>query len=114
MSSIRRPSLLDRDDTYALEMIGNDSVYQFFLSKSWLGWAFALATMGVQIWMLFQFVKGAEFNLPDDNSDQVYTWVCPRDKAECENKADLDWQGWAVFVILMAAHLLKDIINGGK
>ena len=33
---------------------------------------------------------------------------------ECEDKADLTWQGWMIFGILMVAHLLKDLINGFK
>mmetsp|Transcript_40046 Transcript_40046/g.68319 ORF Transcript_40046/g.68319 Transcript_40046/m.68319 type:complete len:268 (-) Transcript_40046:79-882(-) len=64
--------------------------------------------------MLFIFVEGAEFDLADDNTDLVYTWKCPRDQIECDNKADLTGTGWMVFGFLMATHLLKDIINGCK
>jgi len=97
---------ISRNNAKAIEAIGNDSVYKFFLSKSLLGWAIALATMAIQIWILFIFVEGAEFNLTDDNSDFVYTWKCPRDKEECDNKTDLDEAGWAAFgILLMAAHL---------
>ena len=56
-SSIRRPSLSIRDQIYAWNVIGDDSVYQFMLGKSWMGWAIALVTMGLQIWLLFVFVK---------------------------------------------------------
>ena len=56
-SSIRRPSVSIRDQIYAWNVIGDDSVYQFMLGKSWMGWAIALVTMGLQIWMLFVFVK---------------------------------------------------------
>ena len=56
-SLIRQPSQSMRDQIYAWNVIGDDSVYQFLLGKSFLGWAIALVTMGLQIWMLFVFVK---------------------------------------------------------
>ena len=56
-ASIRRPSQSRRDQTYALDAVGADSVYQFLLGKSYLGWVIALVTMGLQIWMLFVFVN---------------------------------------------------------
>ena len=56
-SSMRRPSLSIRDQMYALDAVGDDSVYQFLLGKSRIGWMIALVTMGAQIWILFVFVK---------------------------------------------------------
>jgi len=44
----------------------------------------------------------------------VYTWKCSRDTDQCWDTADLDWQGWLAFTILMVAHILKDVINGAK
>mmetsp|Transcript_28723 Transcript_28723/g.59660 ORF Transcript_28723/g.59660 Transcript_28723/m.59660 type:complete len:162 (-) Transcript_28723:143-628(-) len=41
-------------------------------------------------------------------------WKCPRDKVECDNKADLTIAGWVIFGILMASHLLRDLVNGSK
>ena len=32
----------------------------------------------------------------------------------CDDNADDDWQGWAAFALLMAAHLLKDLIKGSR
>jgi len=104
----------DKDTKYALEMIGHDSVYKFFLGNSWIGWAIFLLTIFSQMWMLFLFVEGAEIDLSNDKTDLVYTWKCPRDQDECRDTADLDWQGWLAFTILMVAHLLKDVINGSK
>mmetsp|Transcript_31713 Transcript_31713/g.57413 ORF Transcript_31713/g.57413 Transcript_31713/m.57413 type:complete len:362 (+) Transcript_31713:2278-3363(+) len=51
--SIRRLTEPGRDTKYALDMIGDDSVYQFFLGKSWSGWFIVLATIFSQMWMLF-------------------------------------------------------------
>ena len=114
ISTTPESSLLDRDNKYALDGFGEDSVYQFLLGTSKMGWTVVLAVIGVQIWMLFVFVQGAEIDWTDDKSDFVYTWQCPRDQDGCENKSDLTLQGWAVFAILMIAYLLKDIISGTK
>ena len=70
--------------------------------------------MAVQITALFMFVRAAVKDFTDDTSDFQYSWKCPRNSTECSDESDLDWQGWALFVILMAAHVLKDIINGLK
>ncbi|KAL7554398.1 hypothetical protein ACHAWF_017845, partial [Thalassiosira exigua] len=112
----RQQSLLKvvKDKKYALETMGDDSVYQFFLGKSITGWIIVLATMACQIGMLFVFVEGSEVNLADDRVDLVYTYKCPRDQEECDNTSDLTWRGWLVFAILMVAHLAKDVINGTK
>jgi len=64
--------------------------------------------------MLLIFVDAAEIDLSSDNVDLKYSWRCPRDQVECEDKADLNWRGWTVFGVLMGTHLLKDIINGLK
>ncbi len=113
-SLARRQSMKKRATKYALDKIGQESVYRFFLGKSWVGWMVASAVMAIQIWILFTFVRGAEFDLSDDNSDFVYTWKCPRDNLECDDKADLTAAGWVMFGILMASHLLKDLVNGSK
>mmetsp|Transcript_26183 Transcript_26183/g.47517 ORF Transcript_26183/g.47517 Transcript_26183/m.47517 type:complete len:255 (-) Transcript_26183:212-976(-) len=104
----------NRNTKYALDMIGDDSVYQFFLGKSLVGWVIVLCTIIAQMWMLFLFVQGAEIDLSNDNTDLVYTWKCSRDQDECRDTGDLTWQGWVAFAILMVAHVLKDIINGSR
>ncbi|KAL7552708.1 hypothetical protein ACHAWF_015942 [Thalassiosira exigua] len=104
--------LFRRDSAFAIKNIGEDSVYQFFLTTNRAGWVYALAVLGSQLWALFIFVIGAEFELSDDNSDLVYTFSCPRDQNSCYDRADLTWQGWAVFMVLMAAHLLEDMMKG--
>ncbi|KAL7465997.1 hypothetical protein ACHAXS_006290, partial [Conticribra weissflogii] len=103
----RRQSMKRKAKKYALDKIGENSVYRFFLGKSWWGWSVALVVMATQIWILFTFVRGAEFDLSDDNSDFVYTWMCPRDRIECDNKADLTTAGWVMFGVIMTSHLLK-------
>ena len=104
----------ERDNAYALDGIGEGSLRQFILGKSWLGWTIVLAIVSMYIYALCLFVESAEIASSNDNTDLVCTWKCPQDQDECKYKADLDWKGWAVFAILMAAHLLKDIINGSK
>ena len=112
--SIRRPSLIDRDEKNALESLGDGSVYQFFMGVSICGWAIVLLTLATQLGMLFIFVEAAEIDLSDDNVDLIYSWKCNRDQIDCRDTSDLDWRGWTVFGILMATHLLVDIINGVK
>ena len=102
----RSASGINREEEYALKTIGKDLVYKFFLGSSQGGWAIALATIGAQIWVLKPFLKVAE----------SYSWQCPSDSNICSNliSGDIDWQGWVLFGILTAAHLLKDIINGSN
>ena len=45
------------------QQIGDDSVYQFFLGTSVVGWFIFLGTIFAQMWMLFLFVQGAEIDL---------------------------------------------------
>ena len=111
---VRQPSLTEIDSQDAIDMIGQDSVYQFFLGTHWFGWIVALFTIASQIFMLSVFVGGAETELSDDSVDLVYTWKCPRDLPDCTDKADLTPIGWTSFALLMVAHLLKDAINGVK
>ena len=64
-ASVRRPSQSESDKIYASIIIGGDSVYQFLLGKSWIGWAIALLTVVAQLWMLYVFVQsgcGGEHN----------------------------------------------------
>jgi len=113
-ATVSRQRMSNRNTKYALDMIGDDSVYQFFLGKSLVGWVIVLCTIIAQMWMLFLFVQGAEIDLSNDNTDLVYTWKCSRDQDECRDTGDLTWQGWVAFAILMVAHVLKDIINGSR
>ena len=109
-----RTAARSRDDKYHLEQIGKGSVYQFFAGKSVAGWCIVLLTIGVQFWLLSFFVEGSEIDLSDDKVDVVYTWKCPRDYDECFSTKDLDASGWIGFAVLVGAHVLADVINGGR
>ena len=109
-----RTRIVDRDAKYALDTIGSESVYSFFLSKSWFAWVTSFAVMGMQTWILTLFVDAAEMTFSDGNSDFVYSWRCPRNSTNCDNTEDQDLQGTVIFIILMISHLMKDIINGTK
>ena len=52
----------EKDLEYAMKSIGDDSVYKFFMGKSWLGWTFATCAVAIQLWLLFVFVQGAEID----------------------------------------------------
>jgi hypothetical protein len=55
--SLRRLAKIESDTKYALEHIGDDLVYSFFLTRSWLAWGVALFVVGIQMAMLFLFVN---------------------------------------------------------
>ena len=88
----RNQSDIIKEEEPALDTIGNDSVYQFFLTKSWRGWFIALASISFQYWIFF-FVKAAERDLQDDASNLKYTYLCLRDQDTCEGRADLTQAG---------------------
>ena len=41
-------------------------------------------------------------------------WRCTRHSEKCFSTKDLDWEGWLGFAVLVGAHLLIDVINGGR
>jgi hypothetical protein len=114
IAPIQRQFLADRDHKYALENLGEDSVYRFFLGTSKWGWFIVIATMVTQILILSVFVSGSKRDFNDSTVDMVYTWKCTRDEETCINTSDLNWKGWLAFAVLMVAHLLKDGISGIK
>jgi len=75
----------DEEHYQAKELIGNDSVYKYFLGRSSLGWSICLASIGVQLWMGYEFVLSSEYEFEVGSSDLVYTWKCPRDQVDCRN-----------------------------
>jgi hypothetical protein len=104
--------LSNRDEKYRLELIGKDSVYKFFVGKSYCGLLIVVVTTAAGFWLLFIFVEGSEMDLSNDKVDFVYTWKCTRDSEKCFSTKDLNWEGWLGFAVLVGAHLLKDVING--
>lgn len=109
-----RLTIIQLDKKYALENIGADSVYSFFLSKSWYAWCISLLVMAMQFWALSMFVDASMVDFSDDNSDFVYSWRCPRNDTTCTSTEDQNWKGWAVFAIRMVSHLMKDLLNGSR
>ena len=71
--SLRRESAIGRDNKYAINTIGEDSVYQYFLGKNVLGWLFASAIVTIQIVALLIFVNAAMKDFTDDVSDFIYS-----------------------------------------
>jgi len=77
-ASFRQPSTWE-DNTFALEIIGEDSTYSFMFSKSWVGLTIVAAVMAVQMWMLFEFMIMAQFDFENGERKFVYSFKCPRD-----------------------------------
>ena len=63
--AIHRQLTTNEDTKYALEAIGTESVYQFFLGNSGWGWVIVLSTMALHLRVLFVFVCGSEADLSD-------------------------------------------------
>ena len=78
-------SIVEEENCYAQEAIGQDSVYRGFFDNSWSGWAISLASTAVQFWMGYEFVMGSEYDFEKSTSDLTYTWMCPRDDIVCRN-----------------------------
>ena len=68
----------------ALDSIGRDLVYRFFLSKVWISWAVALVAIVLQLLLCYLFVMASEVTLTT-GSDIEYTWQCPCDDDKCRN-----------------------------
>merc|ERR1712194_22801 len=103
-----------REPASILELMGEDSVYRFFLTKSWWGWGIALVTVAAQLFMCYIFIVGSEYDFTESISDLKYPWKCPADLDGCRNTIGRGWKGWLAFAFLMVAHLLKDVIKGSK
>ncbi|KAL7479414.1 hypothetical protein ACHAW6_005154 [Cyclotella cf. meneghiniana] len=106
--------LIEEEKHYALNAMGRDTVYSFFLTKFWTAWMVSLSVIAFQFAVFRYFVSAAEMNFEDEKSDFVYAWRCPRNIPVCKNDDDRTWGGWLIFGVLMATHLLKDLINGSK
>ena len=74
-----------RDPPSTLELMGEDSMYRFFLSKSWWGWGIVLVTVAAQIGMGFIFVRASEYDFTTASSDLKYPWQCPPDLIDCRD-----------------------------
>ena len=59
MVEVSRDKIL-REKKNAFKTIGKDSVYSFFLSKSWIGWVIALSVILFQFFVFLYFVRAAE------------------------------------------------------
>jgi hypothetical protein len=68
-----------------LELMGEDSMYRFFLSKSWWGWGIVLVTVAAQIGMGLIFVRASEYDFTTASSDLKYPWQCPPDLIDCRD-----------------------------
>lgn len=104
---------IDREKEYALDLIGRDSVYRYFLSESWKGWGIALGTVAAQSALIYVFIDASEIEFSTD-VDVEYTWECPRDELQCRNTTGVTYYGWIAYALLITAHILKDVLNGLK
>jgi len=100
---------IEKENSYALDIIGRDSIYRFFLSNDPLGLSLAVAAVAAQLWMCYLFIIGSEYDFSGRrDTDLTYTWMCPRDNEPCWDDNDVTWEGWAAYGVLMVVHLLTD------
>jgi len=95
------------------DAIGRESVYSFFLSSSVTGWILAILALVAQGFCFSFFIGGSTLEL-DSDKDWIYKFVCPRDTDDCRNTSDVELTGWIYFAIIIAVHLLYDLLNGLK
>mmetsp|Transcript_33748 Transcript_33748/g.62023 ORF Transcript_33748/g.62023 Transcript_33748/m.62023 type:complete len:561 (+) Transcript_33748:658-2340(+) len=112
--TLSQRTTISRDKKYALDTIGKDSVYSFFLSTSVQAWIIVFIVLGVQMWMLYEFIVASELDFSDDTSEFVYSYKCPRNSETCIKESDEDWIGWIIFAVVMLSHQLSDFISGLK
>lgn len=80
--------LIEEEKHYALNTMGHDTVYSFFLTKFWTAWMVALSVIAFQFAVFRAFVSAAEMNFEDEKSDFIYAWRCPRNNPVCKNDDD--------------------------
>ena len=56
-------SLTERDQQLALEKLGEDSVYRFFLGTNRWGWFIVVVTIMLQLLIISIFVGGSKFGM---------------------------------------------------
>ena len=95
--SANERSVFVKDKKYALDAIGADSMYSFFLSKSWFDLITALVVVIPQVVALFLFVQAAVNDFKDEISDFIYSQRCPRNSVQRANESDFDWEGCQYF-----------------
>merc|ERR1711957_181048 len=114
MSTRTEQLAFEADEKYAMQnMLGEGSVYGFFLTNSSVAWVIALVTIALQILMLVPFIEGAEFDL-SQTVDLQYRWKCNPSDEICENTDSVTSMGWVIFGVLMVIYLTKDFISGLK
>ncbi|KAL7522270.1 hypothetical protein ACHAWX_006963, partial [Stephanocyclus meneghinianus] len=80
--------LIEDEKHYALNTVGHETVYSFFLTKSWAAWTVAISVIAFQFVVFWYFVSAAEKDFADEKSDFVYAWRCPRNNPVCKNDDD--------------------------
>ncbi len=106
---------LEKDYKYALNSIGRESVYSYFVTGSRVGWLVAFTTLFIQFFSLIFFVIVSDANFRDYDKPQLqFTWRCPRESFRCINISHITLAGWFIFAVLVTANLAKDLIGGSK
>jgi len=113
---IRGRSMSERFERVGLwkasEMIGDKSVYHFFLTPSTQGWYVGLFCAIAQLLTLFLFINAAD--IASEGSDLKYTMTCSKNSLECENEASRTPLGYLVFTLILGCWLLRDIVGSVK
>jgi len=96
----------------ASQLIGEKTVYHFFLIPSEKGWLFALGCSIIQIATLALFNLHA--NTTNEKTDMTYSMSCSENSLKCEDTVSRSTFGFLVFSLLLVAWLLKDVVGAFK
>lgn len=104
--------ILPEPDFSAIDAAGEDSVYFFLLSNRKSGWLITVGTLVLQVAIFGLFLSAAAFDNGD--GDYVYSFRCPLNTPECNDERAVGTYGWVMWVFLVLASLLDDLVNGLK
>jgi len=94
------------------DMLGEKSVYHFFLTPSAQGWFVGLFCALAQMATLFLFIDSAD--IANEISDLEYSVTCSMNSIKCDDENSLDLYGALIFGLILSVWLMKDVIASIK
>jgi len=95
--------------SHRIESFSENSVYRFFLSKSYIAWFIALFTVVIQALIFHVFLNASDFFY--ESNEWQYSVECPKDSLDCMDTRTRDNYGWYLVFIVVLAFLLRDLAN---
>jgi len=102
-------NVLPMPENVVRDKFQENSVYKFFLTKSWIAWSCALLIMLLHMLTLRVFLRAADSTL--DGNDFAFYFTCPSSSLGCMTNTTITNMGWFVFVLLLCIFLLPDLLD---